>query len=159
VASRRDALGAVGTATVVAVAGCAGLTEGDATRSTASPTTAPRFVVRLQGPSTDRQLFTGPDLATVGDVQQFEANQWGFSAQLSDAATERLSERFAAVGVADDPSRFQLQIRVDGKTRRELGVQSSFAEAVASEEYDGRFVFTFETEATATEVQTVADSG
>ncbi len=161
--SRRDALGAAGVATVVAVAGCAGLEEttSDTTESdgtTDQPGTT-RFVVRLRGPSTDRELFTEHGLATVGDIQQFEGGQWGFSAQLSDAAAERLSEGFRTVGVADDPSGFQLQLRVNGETRRELGVQSSFAEAVASESYDGSFVFTFETEATAREVQTVADSG
>jgi hypothetical protein len=165
VASRRDLLGAVGTVTLTVVTGCAesgeptsGPTDGAATARTTAAAETVRFVVRLRGPSANHELLTGRDLAATGDVRQFEGG-WGFSARLSDTATERLSEQFAESGVTDDPSAFRLQIRVDGETRRELGVRPSFANAVASEGYEGEFVFTFETEATATAARTAAEDG
>ncbi|MDS0296360.1 hypothetical protein [Halogeometricum luteum] len=164
--SRRATLGLLGSATVALLAGCtagsggtdAAVTSesGAETDSEPSGTTdasetagAPASVeMRLVGPETEQVLFTGEDVARVGEAQRYQTS-YGLPITLDDDATERISDTVSAAGVDENPEEFEFVLRRGGEEANRFGIAQDLATAMAEGEWDGEFVLTTEDEAAA----------
>ncbi|MDS0297690.1 hypothetical protein NDI76_02910 [Halogeometricum sp. S1BR25-6] len=166
--SRRATLGLLGSATVALIAGCAAdgspnpTETRDAVESTAGPDSgaetdaepsgtagAPAaFEMRLVGPETDRVLFTGADVARVGEAQRYQTS-YGLPITLDDDATERIGDDLSAAGVNERPEAFEFVLRRDGEERSRFGIARNLATDMADGEWNGEFVLMTEDEAAA----------
>ncbi|WP_276270719.1 hypothetical protein [Haloarcula litorea] len=152
--SRRATLAAIGATAVALTAGCSSLDAGGgATETTADAA----FVVRLSGPETDRVLFDGGDVATVGEVKT-GGSAARLPLTLTDAATADVVETFETAGVDETPEEYAILQFHEGEAVGRFGVAPSLAEAVADGEWDGRLSLTFPDRERAGEVRsTLAD--
>lgn len=154
--SRRGVIEVAGIALTTGLAGCAGFgADSEATRTATgtevgdgSDGDAPRVSAQLVGPETDTTLFDSSDAASVGEVRESEDAPY-FSFTLTDDAAASVSETFRDVGVADDPSPFEIVVRRGGEEVNRFGIEQGLAQSIASDEWDGSFVFQFESGETA----------
>jgi hypothetical protein len=120
-------------------------TEAESGQDTPAPSATERFAVRLQGPETDRVLFTGAAIVSVGPVE-VRTNVPGFTITLADTARRDLAETFQSVGVTDSPGEFEI---VHERADRRYDIAPGLAAAIANGEWDGRLRLTYATESRA----------
>lgn len=146
--SRRRVIEAVGIALTTGLAGCAEFGAGDEATETTTGENVPRVSAQLVGPETDTTLFGSGDAASVGEVRESEGAPY-FSFTLTDDAATSVSETFRDAGVADEPSPFEIVVRRGGEEVNRFGIEQGLAQSIASDEWDGSFVFQFESVETA----------
>ena len=155
--SRRTTVRTAATATLALTAGCStrGLQSGpDSTPETTGTTDDDGFETRLRGPGTDRHLFDAGDVASVGSLRSRRGTHQ-LPVVLSEAAAGEVASTFRSAGVTDDHDEFSVvQRSPDGEARR-FGVSGGLAAEVASGDWDGRLVLTFEERARARDVRDV----
>ena len=137
--SRRTALGAIATVTTVSVAGCTSIV-GSRDDATASPTqsgTDGSFVARLDGPGTNRLLFDGSDVDSVGAVEESRSGGYQLPVELTASGTSHVTEVFRTEGVAEDPDAFEVVQRYDGEVVGQFEVAPGLADAIVNDEWDG----------------------
>jgi hypothetical protein len=160
--SRRATIGAVLTALSTPIAGCRapgsppdGGANGSPT-SDGSPTSGGSdegtLEVRLRGPETDRRLFDGADVESVGSVRN-RGGSFGLPVTLADGATDDVAERFRAAGVPETPGEFEVVQFHDGEEVGRFGIAPGLAAEVADGEWNGELLLTFARREQATELR------
>lgn len=97
------------------------------------------FEMRLVGPDTDRTLFTGDDVARVGEAQRYQTS-YGLPITLDDDATERVGDGVNAAGVVETPDEFEFVLRRDGEEMNRFSIARDLAADMAEGEWEGKFV-------------------
>ena len=161
--SRRGYLGATGAAVVSLLSGCTasgGLTDPSAGQSPSSESdpsvtseSDPSFEARLTGPETDRQLFGGTEVATVGEVQEGRGGPYMLPITLRESAATAVSETFRTAGVEDDPDAFEIVLFEEGEEIDRFGVAPSIAHEIAAGEWGGEIVLSVENRDRAVELR------
>lgn len=156
--SRRATVRAIAAAATLSVAGCtaidgSGGAETDAPPSASASGTVTGFSVRLDGPETTRFLFDASDVTGVGAVRERRADYYYLSVQLTESATQRVTDRFRAAGVAADTDAFELVERHDGEVVGRFDISQGLADAVESGDWDGALSILFETRERAAAVR------
>ena len=112
-----------------------------------------------RGPGTDRRLFDGSDVASVGSVRD-RTGSAGLPVTLTDEASADVAERFRAVGVPGTPDEFEVVQFHDGEAVGRFGIAPGLVEAIADGEWDGRLLLTFGRREQAVGLrETLADDG
>ncbi|MEF8867521.1 MAG: hypothetical protein V5A85_03290 [Haloarculaceae archaeon] len=167
--SRRTAMGAALTALAAPIAGCTTLggaddgngasTPDDGGTGSPAPDDGGTFEVRLRGPWTDRRLFDGSEVASVGSVRD-RTGSAGLPVTLTDEASADVAERFRAVGVPGTSDEFEVVQFHDGEAVGRFGIAPGLVEAIADGEWDGRLLLTFGGREQAVDLrETLADDG
>gem|GEM_PF-570175 len=123
-----------------------GTTDGDAARRIYNDA-ALEATLELDGEK--RVLFTSADIATVGTVSTGAQIGPSVPLELSEEGTNSVTETADAVDLETSHKQAMITIRLDGEQINRLGISGALAEAMASGEWDGSFVLTFEDEAAA----------
>lgn len=134
-----------------------GTPTGDRTGTDAEATddggTAPdadaTFEMRLDGPETDRTLFTGADIAAVGEVRRRNDGSYGVPVTLTDETTAEVTATLNRVGATENPDEYEFVRRRDGEEVERFRLAPNLAQTIAEGEWDGRFVLMFANEETA----------
>jgi hypothetical protein len=168
--SRRGYLSATGAAVVSLLSGCTasgGLTDPSAGQSSSSEPDPsgtsesdpsgtskadPSFEARLTGPETDRRLFGGTDVATVGELKEGRGS-YMLPITLRESAATGVSETFRTAGVEDDPDAFEIVLFEEGEEIDRFGVAASIAHEIAAGEWGGEFVLSVENRDRAVELR------
>ena len=123
-----------------------GTADGDAA-SSINDDAALEATLELDGET--RVLFTGTDVATVGAVSTGARIGPSVPLELSEAGTNSVIETADAVDLETSHEQAMITITLDGEQINRLGISGALAEAMASGEWDGGFVLTFEDETAA----------
>ena len=160
--SRRATIGAVLTALVAPIAGCTApsSTPGGGNGSpTPGGSDEGTFEVRLRGPGTDRLLFDGTDVESVGSVRD-RSGSVALPVTLTGGATDDVAERFRAAGVPETPGEFEVVQFHDGQEVGRFRIAPGLATEIADGQWDGELLLTFARREQATELREVlADGG
>ena len=160
--SRRATLGAALTALVAPLAGCtvSGSNRDDGANGTPTPggSVGGTLEVRLRGPDTDRLLFDGSDVDSVGSVRN-RGDSFGLPVTLTDDATADVAERFRVAGVPETPDGFEVVQFHDGEAVGRFGIAPGLAAAIADGEWDGELLLTFARREQATELREALTDG
>ncbi|WP_324760050.1 hypothetical protein [Haloarcula montana] len=149
--SRRTLLRLTGAVVTTILAGCSaigsqrsasGSSDPDTEQATPDPSAAERFAVRLRGPETDRVLFTGDDIGSIGSVER-RSSAPGFTITLTDAARRDVARTFQTAGVTESPGEFEI---VHTDADRRYDISDGLAVAIAEGEWDGQLRLTYATE-------------
>jgi hypothetical protein len=158
--SRRRVIEATGIALTTGLAGCAGFGAGGEATGTAEGTEGggesdgdiSRVTVQLVGSETDATLFDSRDADSVGSLRESEDPPF-FEVTLTDGTATSVSKTFRDAGVADDASSFEVVVQRGDEEVNRFGIQQNLAQSIASDEWDGSFVFQFESVETARAVR------
>jgi hypothetical protein len=151
--SRRTILSVSGTTVFTLISGCTAirLTENDPTPDVDVSDDAP-FHVKLVGPETDKQLFSGSDVTSVGSIQEARAGGYTLPIKLSESATREVEEIFQSAAVGENPDQFEI-VQYYGPEVTRFAVGPGFADAVVTGEWDGALQLRFEDRTHAEEIQ------
>ena len=151
--SRRGYLGATVAAAASLLSGCTAADLGDrSVGQSPSNGSDPSFEARITGPETDRRLFDGTDVATVGKVQEGRRG-YMLPITLSGDAATAVSETFRTAEVEDDPDAFEIVLFEEGEEIDRFGVAPSIAHEIATGEWGGEFVLTVKNRDRAVELR------
>jgi hypothetical protein len=110
------------------------------------------FQVKLVGPETDKELFSGSDVTSVGSIQESRAGGYTLPIKLSESTTREIEEIFESAAVAENPDQFEI-VQYYGPEVGRFAVAPGFADAVVSGEWNGSLQLRFEGRTHAEEIQ------
>lgn len=122
----------------------------DETQYVAANTDAP-FVARLVGPESTTELFDATGLLHVEGVYD-EDEEHLVIIELTDSAADAVRAGLENEGVLEDPSAFDVSMRLDGAEVRRIELDESTADALVAETWGGVITLPFENPELAEEV-------
>ena len=159
--SRRATIGAVLTALAAPITGCtaSGSTPDDgANGSPSANNDAAAFEARLRGPGTDRHLFDGTDVESVGSVRN-RGGSFRLPVTLADGAADDVAERSRAAGVPETPGEFEVVQFHDGEAVGRFSIAPGLAAEIADGEWNGELLLTFARREQAAELRKALTDG
>lgn len=150
-ATRRRLLAVGGASALPLFSGCSLVelaTENETT------TTQSTLTVRLLGPDTEQTLFDRTAVVTVGKLYESEtADGVGLPLTVSDEAASRISTTFRSAGVAENPDQFEIAVLKREQEINRFGIDPPLADRIASGDWDGEFLLSFDQRSDAKTVQ------
>ena len=116
------------------------VTDDESTGADAAATGESRVRITVATDEEERELATGADVATVGDVESARQGGYRVAVALTDAGAEAFAAGLERVGAFDDPSAHELRTYLDGERVTTATLAPGLAAEIASGEWDGRFL-------------------
>jgi hypothetical protein len=127
--------------------------DDESTGADATATGERRVRITVTADGEERQLVTGADVATVGDVESARQGGYRVAVTLTDAGTEAFAAGLERVGAFDDPSAHELRTYLDGERLTAATLAPGLAAEIESGEWDGRFLVLVDDRAEAERVR------
>ncbi|NHN57556.1 MULTISPECIES: hypothetical protein [Halorussus] len=134
--------------------------DGAAAATTASDGDAGFRIAVTDGDGGEVELVTGADVATVGDVERARtADGYRLAMTLTDDGTAAFADGLERVGALDDPDSHRIRTYFEGELLYEARLGHDLADAMATGDWDGEFLFHVTERQTAEKVRAALKTG
>jgi hypothetical protein len=117
-----------------------GGTEADAASEPTTDSAGDRLRIAVSDGDRERDLVTGADVASVGEVEQSRQGGYQVRMTLTDDGTAAFADGLDDVGAFDDPSSHEIRTYIDGERVQTATLGPDLAAVIENDEWDGRLL-------------------
>ncbi|WP_134669629.1 hypothetical protein [Halorussus marinus] len=117
-----------------------GGTETDSASESTVDGPGDRFRIAVSESDGERELLTGTDVASVGDVEQSRQGGYQVRMTLTDDGAAAFTDGLERAGAFDDPGAHEIRTYLDGERVQTATLGRDLAAAMADGEWDGRLL-------------------